>query len=446
MPTIPGWTINLEDDLVMRGAVAEDVGRLSEYNSEMHREPQFDIPAFWIGEWTRDLFSKPHPRMKLDDIIIVEDTASGEIVSSTVYFDQDWSYCGISVPVGRPEIVSTHPDYRNRGLVRKQFELMERWGNERGQLIQGVTGIPYYYRQFGYEMALDMPLKRTVGIDQMPHWQKDDEESVKLRPATPDDLAFVHGLRRLVIDRSLFTPELTADEFGYQLFDRSDRSAVAMSPMVIEDAAGKPIGFMAIKSILPEERTMVFGFEFAETGLFREFTEPSMKALHSLLHDLKGDDGKRINTVSLELSAGHPAQAFMGRNFATANRVYAWYVRVPDVAKLLTLVGPKLEERLVGAAFEGMTGEKQIGFYRSGIGLKFGNGRLTNVSNLKMPERSEVAVNFPDLTFLHMLFGRKSFDELGAIFVDAYSNSDEDVALMDTLFPKMPSDMMFALS
>lgn len=183
MTKTPGWTTNLDDGLVMRGAVPDDVDRLADYNAEMHHEPGSDEPAFYIGEWTRDLITKPHPRMRLDDVIVVENPDSGEIVSSCIYFDQTWSYCGIPVPVGRPEIVSTHPDYRNRGLIRKQFDLMHGWGDERGHLVQGITGIPYYYRQFGYEMALEMATSRQASVEDALKWKDGEEPTVWLRSA-----------------------------------------------------------------------------------------------------------------------------------------------------------------------------------------------------------------------------------------------------------------------
>ena len=41
-------------------------------------------------------------------------------------------------------------------LSRIQFEEVHKWSAERGETVQAITGIPFYYRQFGYEMALDL--------------------------------------------------------------------------------------------------------------------------------------------------------------------------------------------------------------------------------------------------------------------------------------------------
>ena len=77
---------------------------------------------------------------------------------------QTWTYEGIEFGVGRPELVGTAPEFRNRGLVRAQFDEVHKWSAERGHMVQVITGIPYYYRLFGYEMALDLAGRR-VGFE-----------------------------------------------------------------------------------------------------------------------------------------------------------------------------------------------------------------------------------------------------------------------------------------
>ena len=113
-----------------------------------------------VAAWTHDLLTRPHPTLRPDDFTIVEETATGRIVSSLNLIPQTWSYEGIEFGVGRPELVGTLPEFRNRGLVRLQFEEIHKWSAERGDMVQAITGIPYYYRLFGYEMALDLAGRR----------------------------------------------------------------------------------------------------------------------------------------------------------------------------------------------------------------------------------------------------------------------------------------------
>jgi hypothetical protein len=86
---------------------------------------------------------------------VVTDT-DGRIISSLNLISQTWAYDGIPFAVGRPELVATLPEYRRRGLVRQQMALIHQKSAARGELVQAITGIPWYYRQFGYEMGLDL--------------------------------------------------------------------------------------------------------------------------------------------------------------------------------------------------------------------------------------------------------------------------------------------------
>jgi len=80
-----------------------------------------------MAAWTRDLFEGRHPTFTPDQATVVEHRPSGTIVSSVLLVSQIWSFAGIGVRVGQPELVGTHVDYRGRGLVRAQFEVIHRW-------------------------------------------------------------------------------------------------------------------------------------------------------------------------------------------------------------------------------------------------------------------------------------------------------------------------------
>ena len=69
-----------------------------------------------IGQWTRDLLEKPHPTFGTGDFTIVEEQASGKIVSSLNLISQTWSYAGIPFKVGRPELVGTLPEFAEVSL------------------------------------------------------------------------------------------------------------------------------------------------------------------------------------------------------------------------------------------------------------------------------------------------------------------------------------------
>jgi hypothetical protein len=82
----------------------------------------------------------------------------------------------------------------------------------------------------------------------------------------------------------------------------------------------------------------------------------------------------------------------------------------------------------------------KINLYRSRFTLEWENGRLKEVGEgyeLKYLEEGDAL--FPELTFLQLLFGYRSIDELNLSYADLYTNSNEALVLLRALFPKRPS-------
>jgi len=185
---------NLGDGLVMRRSRPQDAPLLAEFNARVHSDYGPDQPDQGVAAWTRDLLERPHPTFSADDFTIVEDSSSAKIVSALNLISQKWSYAGIPFGVGRPELVGTLPGYRNRGLVRAQFEVVHAWSAQRGELVQAITGIPYYYRQFGYEMALDLDIGRFGYKPHIPRLKDGETEPYHIHPAVEADLGFISSL------------------------------------------------------------------------------------------------------------------------------------------------------------------------------------------------------------------------------------------------------------
>ena len=104
----------------------------------------------------KGLAHTPHPTFEKGGFLVIEDPAAGRIVSSLNLIPQTWSYGGLRFGVGRVEMVGTLPEYRPRGLIRRQMDEVHRWSAALGHPMQVITGIGNFYRQFGYEQGLAM--------------------------------------------------------------------------------------------------------------------------------------------------------------------------------------------------------------------------------------------------------------------------------------------------
>src|SRR5215216_5326473 len=215
---------DLGGGLILRRARRDDAEAVAAFNSRVHhssggpferRDPHRGVAAF-----TRDLMGGNHPTCDATDFTVIEDTTAGSIVSSTCLIGQKFSYEGEEFDAGLPELVGTHPDYRRRGLVREQFEVLHRLSGERGHLMQAIAGIPFYYRQFGYEMAVYMGEGRRIYLQDVPG--KADKaqgahRSYRLRPAAASDAGFLSDLHRAGSGRYLVTSSRDEELWRYEV-------------------------------------------------------------------------------------------------------------------------------------------------------------------------------------------------------------------------------------
>ena len=144
----------LPDGLLLRTATLADTEALVAFNTAAHTDPPDFSPVPWVGAWTRDLVTGRHPRSQASDFTVVEEPATKRLVSTLCLIDHDFEYEDVRFPAGQVEVVATDPAYRGRRLVARQFEAVHRWSAERQQALTVIDGIPWFYRQFGYELAV----------------------------------------------------------------------------------------------------------------------------------------------------------------------------------------------------------------------------------------------------------------------------------------------------
>ncbi len=218
----------LGDGLILRSARYDDGAELVDFNATMHADA--GLPGSTLAEWTRDLFETPHPTFRIErDVTVVEDTASGRIVSALFLIPQVWSYAGVPLKAGQPELIATHPDYRRRGLVRAQFEVIHDWSRAGGQLWQFIAGIAWYYRQFGYTYAVDLPPRPILWLGEAPS----PSTEFSLRTATHNDVAFLAELEAQAPSGTTLGPLRGRDGFTLELARRPG-GLLACEILVIE--------------------------------------------------------------------------------------------------------------------------------------------------------------------------------------------------------------------
>lgn len=433
----------LGDGLILRSATLADTDSLVAYNACILSDMEKEEPDERVGAWTRDLMEGSHPTFKVSDFTLVEDTKTGKIVSSLNLISQTWSYAGIRFGVGRPELVSTHPDYRNRGLVRAQFELIHEWSALRGEKMQVITGIPYYYRQFGYEMGLSLGGGRLGYQPQIPKLDQGAEEPYHVRPAIASDLAFIADLYQLASNRYLVNCQWDEALWRYELEGKSKNNINRSELRLIETLAGDTVGYFAHPIINWGPTFAVIAFEL-KNGISWADVTPTVIRYMAATGKVYADQAaaKEFGAFAFWLGSDHPVYHVIPDRLPRVRQTYAWYVRIPDLPGFLSHIAPALEERLAESPLVGYSGELKITFYRDGLHLVFEQGRLVKIKGWRpLPQGHSGQAAFPDRTFLQLLFGYRSLDELKYAFADCWTDTDEATALLNVLFPKQVSNV-----
>jgi hypothetical protein len=430
----------LGDGLVLRWATPADTGALAQFNGRIHGDP--DEPNPFVVGATRDWMADLHPTIGARNFTLVEDTRNdNRVVSSLCLIPQTWTYGGIPFGVGRPEIVGTDPAYRRRGLVRAQMDAAHARSAELGHLVQGITGILWYYRQFGYEYALALGGGRHAPLSTLPKLKADESEAYRLRPMTADDIPFLMPLYERACARSLVACPRDAAYWRYLLTGPTPGAYEHRPNQTIESAAGRPVGY-----VMPQLE--FFGAWFVIGELEVSAGEPLRAVLPTVLRGLQTlaeaearRQVKNLSALYFALGGEHPAFAAAPDLFPITRPPYAWYLRVPDLSAFLLRIAPVLAARLAASPFAGYTGDLLLSEFVRGWRLQFAQGQLTAVEPWQPPDDSDDArANFPPLVFLHLLFGHHAWAELRAIYPDC-ATRDETRALLDALFPRQFSNV-----
>ncbi|MBN1304483.1 MAG: GNAT family N-acetyltransferase [Anaerolineales bacterium] len=432
---------NLGAGLVLRRSSVKDLDAIARLNARVHSDDGPDKPDERLAAWTQDLIARPHPTSTAQAFTVVEDTTTGHIVSTLCLIPQTWSYEGIEFKVGRPELVGTEEDFRNRGLVRAQFEEIHRWSAECGDLLQAITGIPYYYRLFGYEMCLNLGGSREGFEAQVPTLEKDQKEPYLLRPAASKDLNFIVEVYNRAHQRYPIWMPREKTLWEYELDGQLKNNVNRSEMRIIETPQGEPVGYLLHPFFNWGDKLAATGYELKAGVSWLAVTPSVVRYLWKTGGDYATKEKPR-NRFMFSLGEAHPVYEILGENLPKVIQPYSWYLRVPDLPAFLEHIRPALEQRLEESLIPNHSGEIKISFYNSGLHLKLEQGKLTGIETWQPTPKEWGQAAFPNLTFLQMVFGYRNFSELERSFTDCWWENEEHRVLLDALFPRKPTNLL----
>jgi GNAT superfamily N-acetyltransferase len=454
-PAAASYRRDLGDGLILRWSTMDDAERLAHLFGTVWRNSADEPINPRMQEVMRRHVRGGYPLVGPGDCALVEATeaAGRPIVACTFLWREQWSFEGIPFEIGRPENVATDPAYRNRGLVRAMIELVHARSAAESHPLQAITGIPNFYRQFGYEYAFDLHGRRVAYTALLPPAPPDTPEPYALRPATVADVPRITELYQRRRAESVVWNEVGEQYWRYLVEVWGDPSAphdplamgVGECLQIIVDATGEVCGYAMVAAKLWGSDLQIMSVELAPHVSLVSAAPPLLRALHAYGDRLPSlaTNPAPLRELSFYLGRTHPLNAVLAPSLAPITELpYAWYVRVPDLLAFLQLITPALERRLANSPAAGYSGELTISLYRSGLHLRFDAGQLAEVAPWQAPPYSaNPDAGFPALVFLQLLFGYRSLADLRYAFPDVSANHKAEL-LLNAVFPARPSWVM----
>ncbi|MDQ6695409.1 MAG: GNAT family N-acetyltransferase, partial [Chloroflexota bacterium] len=260
------------------------------------------------------------------------------------------------------------------------------------------------------------------------------------REATVEDIPFIAAMYSRATSRSLLASVRNEALWRYDIAGRSEKSDFRIELRVIVTPEGEPVGVLAHSRKLWGNGLAARLYEVAERTSFLAVTPSIMRYLDATGEEFRERDGGEFALIPFALGEWHPVYETIPDRLPGVRKPYAWYIRVPDLPLFVRHIAAALEGRLARSPQAGYTGELKLNFYRSGLLLHFQGGGIS-VESWKPDRVEEGDAAFPDLTFLQLLFGFRSLEELQHAFPDCSASTDSARALLPILFPKEPSNV-----
>lgn len=362
-----------------------------------------------------------YPGMEPADQFFVTNS-DGNVVSILCLIEWTWRYGEVNLPVGEMGVVATDPAYRRQGLIRAQVEHFKARLAERGCLLSCIQGIPYYYRQFGYEYTL--PLEGGWRIE-LRHISDPPAHAYRIRRATLEDVAQLAHLHEEATRGLTPHPVRSTERWEYLLRTTALGDSGAHQTWVLT-ADDTVVAYVR----LPEYH---FGDELTVDDASR-FTLDAAQVMLAHLRDRAGAADQPAIRLNLPATSDlvQVARTVDAHDLGT----YAWQIHLPDVVKLLDAIRPTLTARLVDSVLHRHTGRLRVGFYRSGAQIEFDRGKVVAVDRLGQEE--DVDCSLPPMALAPLILGQRTVEELRAAYPDV-SVGGVPRLLLNTLFPRTPA-------
>ncbi|KAF9153189.1 hypothetical protein BG015_003893 [Linnemannia schmuckeri] len=497
--------IDIGDGLIMRWSTKADTDNVVQLIGDSFRwlplgdplpEDEIPGPSELLKAGARRLLSGKTAAMSEYDFALVEDTTNkakglNPIVACVSLHQVPAYYGSINLVFGKSELVATEPSYRNKGLIRRlMHEMIHPASEARGHALQFIFGIPYFYRQFGYEYGLSpLPGSKIDSLTDIPPLSPTKQgEPYPLRLATQTDIPFLTRLSqtphqylqpREVAVGTRYTPEYWQYAVHDSILDRQSRFDADRQTFVITDGEGKAVGFVSMSHIFFGTTVEAFALDEAEGVYYVDVAYSALRQLFGFAKERQAQNTKafedfkksaaKAKTNQTPASATEEAQAAAATLEPNAS-LRASTSPASAYPLFLKTVRPELELRLAqNPAIKGTSCRLRLDFFRKvegnaakGLEIVIEKGQLVKIHDWAKPSPEDLFnekqawksdeknggkaptvyyATFSPLTFTQLVTGKQSLEELIWSYGENSVREDAARLILNTLFPKVEHSM-----
>jgi predicted acetyltransferase len=297
---------------------------------------------------------------------------------------------------------------------------------EQGYDLCAIEGIPYFYRQFGYEYALPLLEETKIRLEQIP----DYESNLTFRPFTEKGIPRVMQL--LEESQKKFYVHAIRDQQIWKMQHETGITGVDKFEGYVAEKGGSLIAYFRISSDL-ENKTLIL----------REVSDADWYTNKAILKFLK-DYGKQhgLDVLMTQTSYIDPlTQQLVSLGAIQCLPTYAWQIRIADYVKIFEKIKSLFEQRLASSIYYDLTEKLNFNFRRYTVQVIVENGLFTKIHRMEDCADRTLGLNL--LVFVQLLLGYRSRQELEMIYPD-FNIRQSHKHLIDMLFPKLPSHIHVA--
>jgi hypothetical protein len=420
----------LNDHFSVRFATNEDTDELAAFHVRNQEDNDCD-------RWVRSMMVNKDCSPEPDRFLILEDTTKHKISSSLAIIPSISCYGGQTFKTARIDLVSTDPQYRNRGFARYLCKVAHTYFEKNNIHLNCVIGRPWYYTQFG-EYAVARPNgagKIYSGISKI-SMVEGSTKKYSIHNAIESDLEFCGELYRNAKDRYLLFRYMHNDQFA-------SSTNFPDGVKIIKNAQGENSGFISLDIHgLDQSNVPVYLMELINGASWLDIKPIALNYIIEYGEKMVIQNNQSLHGISFVLGKEHPFYKVIPEHQLKNMQGFPGYIHINDLIGFFREISSVLERRIKNSVAVDYTGSFKINLWKrmKGIAFEFVSGQMVK-AELCTLDYGDFNISQESLT--QLVFGWKGIDDLLIDYPEvSFTNTDVEI-LIRILFPKGASFIPF---